>query len=337
MRITKVINGVEGDDIPYHLNLLGHKLEDIRDTFFVSLNDHYGLHTDGWLDQAQAEANKHSRVVFYDLINTGDDYHYKFCEFIKQFSHPNKFYLTNNFSKTFILPGVQIIRWDFMWNRVKLYYTGANELTGAYSDPLLHHFAGKSKYILNDINFELPREKTFLNLCGRGYGYRNRLYEHLEQHSHIGYRSMRSAGIHLDETPIVGAYVPIPNKYYNNSYVSIYVESNSVDPNLIHITEKTFEPLIKGHFIVPFSNPGTIARIQDLGFALPNFIDYSYDSILDVEERFNSFKNTINNLMNLDWANLYKKNYHIIEHNRQRLYELDYDRSITGIFNEWYF
>lgn len=334
MRTTKVINGIEGDDIPYHLNLLGVSLENINDIFFVSLNDHYGLHTNNWVDRTQLEANKYKRVVFYDLINTGDGYHKNFCEFIEQFDHPNKIYLTNNFSKTFVLPGVHIVRWDFMWNRVKLYYTGANELTGAYSDPLLHHFAGKSKYILNDISSSLSREKIFLNLCGRGYGYRNRLYSELEQYSHMGYRSMRSAGIHLDETPVNGAYVPIPNKYYNNSYVSIYVESNSIEPNLIHITEKTFEPLIKGHFVVPFANPGTIARIHELGFMLPDFIDYSYDTVLDVEKRFNCFKNTIDKIINLDWATLYKKNYHIIEHNRQRLYELEYDRSIIGIFNE---
>ena len=331
MRITKVINGVEGDDIPYHLTVLGHRLEDIQDTFFVSLNDHYGLHTNGWLNQTQLEANKYNRVVFYDLINTGDSYHNNFCEFIKQFNHPSKYYLTNNFSNKFNLENVTLLRWDFMWNRVKLYYTGAEELTGAYADPLLHHFAGKTKYILNEINFHLPRQKIFLNLCGRGYGYRNNLYSYLEKYE-VGYRSMRSAGIHLEETPAVGAYIPIPNKFYNDSYISIYVESNSIEPNLIHITEKTFEPLIKGHFILPFANPGTIQRIRDLGFLLPEFIDYSYDKIIDVEQRFHVFKTVIDNVMTLDWATLYKQNQSIILHNRQQLFELDYDRSILELF-----
>ena len=335
MKKIQIINGIEGDDIPYHLHVLGFdKIQTVKDTFFVSLNDHYGLHTDNWLSKIQAQAGKCSKIVFYDLVNTGDDYHDAFCSFIKNFNHPNKIYLTNNFSKKFALTNVQIVRWDFMWNRVKLYYTGAQELTGAFADPLLHHYAGKEKYKLNSIKFDSTREKTFLNLCGRGYGYRNILYEFLEQYKTIGYRSMRSAGIHLEKIPAVGAYVPVPNDYYDNSYISIYVESNCVEPELIHITEKTFEPLIKGHFILPFANPGTIKRIQELGFLLPEFIDYSYDTIIDAEQRFNKYTEVIDNIINLNWPELYKQHQDLILHNRQQLFKLDYDRSILGLFDE---
>lgn len=335
MRTTKITNGIEGDDIPYHLNVLDFdKLESFKDIFFISLNDHYGLHTNNWKERIQTEAGNYRKIVFYDLINTGDEYHNNFCEFILNFNHPSKVYLTNNFAKNFSLPNVQLIRWDFMWNRVKLYYTGAEELTGAYADPLLHHYAGKEKYKLNSIDFNLKREKIFLNLCGRGYGYRNILYEFLEQYKTVGYRSMRSAGIHLEEIPAVGAYVPVPNNYYNNSYISLYVESNSTNPELIHITEKTFEPLIKGHFILPFSNPGTIERIKDLGFLLPDFIDYSYDKINDVKARFDLYKETIDSIINLNWAELYANCQDLILHNKEQLFKLDYDRSILEIFDE---
>lgn len=331
MKETKIINGIEGDDIPYHLNILGHQF-DPDDVFFVALNDHYGLHDSTWLARTLDQAQKYSRVVFYDLINTGDGYHEQFCDFINKFDHYNKYYLTNNFSKRFQLPGVKIVRWDFMWNRVKLYYTGANKLTGAFSDPLLHHFAGKHRYQLNQLTFDV-KEKTFLNLCGRAYGYRVNLYNFLETYAAAGYRSMRSEGISLDDEEIAGAYVPIPNRYYNNSYVSIYVESNVTAQDLIHVTEKTFEPLIKGHFVLPFANPGTIDRILDLGFLLPDFIDYSYDNILDVNERFDAFKQTVSDVIALDWNNLYIKNKDIIMHNRQQLFNLDYDRSILELFD----
>jgi hypothetical protein len=328
MKETKIINGIEGDDIPYHLNILGHQLNP-GDIFFVALNDHYGLHDAGWLECTLEESHKYSRVVFYDLVNTGDECHDQFCNFINKFEHHNKCYLTNNFSKRFMLPGVTIVPWDFMWNRVKLYYTNKMDLT---HDPYLHHFAGKHSYQLNQIKFN-TREKIFLNLCGRAYGCRIDLYNFLEQYSTLGYRSMRSEGITLDDKEAVGAYVPIPNKYYNDSYVSIYIESNTATQELVHITEKTFEPLIKGHFILPFSNPGTIDRLLDLGFLLPDFIDYSYDNIIDANQRFNTFKEVITNVMTLDWSNLYIKNKDIIIHNRQQLFNLDYDRSILGLFN----
>jgi hypothetical protein len=103
--------------------------------------------------------------------------------------------------------------------------------------------------------------------------------------------------------------------------------------DLIHVTEKTFEPLIKGHFVLPFANPGTVDRILDLGFRLPDFIDYSYDEILNVDERFTAFKKVVVNAMQLDWNNLYIKNKDIIMHNRQQLFDLDYDRSILELFN----
>jgi hypothetical protein len=102
---------------------------------------------------------------------------------------------------------------------------------------------------------------------------------------------------------------------------------------LIHITEKTFEPLIKGHFILPFANPGTVNRILDLGFVLPDFIDYSYDNILDVNERFDAFKQTVSDAMTLDWHNLYVNNKDIVLHNRQQLFNLDYNRSILELFD----
>ncbi len=331
MRETKIINGIEGDDIPYHLSILGYQLNP-DDVFFVALNDHYGLHDGTWLERTIGQAQKYSRVVFYDLVNTGDGYHPQFCDFITKFDHNNKYYLTNNFSKRFVLPDVTVVPWDFMWNRVKLYYTGASELTGAYSDPLLHHFAGKHRYHLNEIIFS-KREKVFLNLCGRAYGYRIDLYNFLESHSAAGYRSMRSEGINLDDVEVAGAYVPIPNRYYDTSYVSVYVESNTTAEDLNHITEKTFEPLIKGHFIIPFSNPGTIERLLDLGFLLPDFIDYSYDKILDVDQRFAVFKDVVANSLQLDWHELYIKNKHIIMHNRQQLFNLDYDKSILGLFD----
>lgn len=334
MRKITVTNGVEGDDVPYHLKILGYKLEDIKDTFFISLNDHYGLHTERWKDLVEYTAQKYNRVVFYDLVNHGDEYLDKFCHTIKEFPHSNKWYLTNNFSKSFELENTNVLPWDFMWNRSKLYYTDVDEEHVRSSNLILHHYAGKPNYILNDLNFDKPRTKMFLNLCGRVFDYRLDLYEFLETYADKGYRTLRSSGIILEDNDTIGAFNPVPNRFYDDTYLSIYVESNCLQNNLIHITEKTYEPLFKGHFVMPFSNPGTIKRLRELGFRFPNFIDYSYDEIEDVRWRFAVFKKYIKDVLKLPLDKLYRDNFDIIQHNRNQLYNLDYDRSILKLIDE---
>jgi hypothetical protein len=145
---------------------------------------------------------------------------------------------------------------------------------------------------------------------------------------------MRSLGTYLEDDDTAGAFRPIPNSFYDDTYLSVYVESNCQNNNLIHITEKTFEPLLKGHFIMPFANSGTIQRLRDLGFRFPDFIDYSYDTIDDVRWRFAVFQKLVKDTLQLPWAKLYQDNFDIIEHNRNQLYNLDYDRSILKLYDE---
>ncbi len=334
MRKITVINGVEGFDIPYHLQILGRDVNDIKNTFFVSLNDHYGLHTEGWKDLVENTAQKYDRVIFYDLVNHGDEYLDNFSSVVQEFPHSNKWYLTNNFSGNLSLDDITILPWDFMWNRSKLYYTDVDDDYVRSLNLILHHYAGKNNYILNNLDAERPRTRTFLNLCGRGFNYRLDLYYFLQGCAGQGYSSMRSLGLSLEDNDLPGAYRPVPNQYYDDSYVSIYVESNCSNDRLIHITEKTFEPLFKGHFVLPFANKGTIQRLRELGFRFPDFLDYSYDDIDDVRWRFAVYKKRVADALKLPWEKLYKDNFDIIEHNRNQLYTLDYDRSILKLFDE---
>ncbi len=78
-------------------------------------------------------------------------------------------------------------------------------------------------------------------------------------------------------------WTPAHNAYYDNTAVSIYVET-LLDAHDIErdplgcITEKTWEPLIKGHFILPFGYTGMIQDLQPLyNTHLAPFIDYTYD------------------------------------------------------------
>lgn len=116
---------------------------------------------------------------------------------------------------------------------------------------------------------------------------------------------------------------PLHNKYYNTSIINAYVESIigfDEDSSIIGcITEKTLEPLMKGNFILPFSYSGIISDLKKYGFLLPDFIDYSYDHILDKKSRWNSYSFELLRLLNIPvsvYNELYNKNLHILLHNR---------------------
>lgn len=320
-------NGIEGDDLPFHLSLLGHNVDSLpADCFFFPLVNHYNTHGPEWTAQQTQRAQQYRTVVFYDLVHTGDYEHSLYSEFVSNFDHPQRVYLTVNQSPNFKLADVKVIAWDFMWNRYKSYYTRRIP-----EHLYLHHYAGPNAYRLPDLNFDLPKEKLFMSLTGREFGYRTQLYEFVRDYD--GYVSNRTRGVTLEQRPVTGAFCPVPNQFYLDSYISIYTESNFLAQNLVHITEKTFEPLVKGHIILPFSNPGTIDRLIDMGFVMPEFVDYSFDKEPDPATRLNMLLEEFKRLSMQNIARLYREHAEVFKNNQQCLQKIDYDQRILELYN----
>ena len=324
--MIKIIQGIEGDDIPYHLSLLGVDIHTIDpDIYFFPLNDHYNTHGPDWLTETEKIAQEYPRVVFYDLVNTSDYEHRQFCRYVSEFDHVNRTYLTVNQSPDLRIPGVRIIPWDFMWNRIKAYYTES-----VPANLCLHHYAGPDAYQLPGL-VPVPKTKKFMSLTGREYGFRIHLYNWIKQYD--GFVSNRTRGQYLENHEVVGAFSPVPNRFYQESCLSIYVESNCYESDLIHITEKTYEPLLKGHFILPFSNPGTVNRLEKLGFQFPNCIDYSYDLIENPDARFRQLKREFLRLLDLDLYQLHSDHVSMFEYNQNCVHTIPYDSRILRIFD----
>lgn len=126
-----------------------------------------------------------------------------------------------------------------------------------------------------------------------------------------------------------GSWMPIANHIYNSSYWSTYIETITYGESHVgSVTEKTYDPLIKGHFILPFGYSGLIEDIKNYGFVLPNWIDYSYDSIKNDDLRFIEFLRSLHSLLKISiksLASLYKQDFDIIKHNRNIFFLKDYD------------
>lgn len=172
--------------------------------------------------------------------------------------------------------------------------------------------------------------------------------------SYLGYLSDPSNGIifepeqaelisvmKLDEQGGGGTWYPIANKYYESSFWSVYVET--ITKTILHygatveipdhhkvrtITEKTWDPLIKGHFILPFGYSGIIEDIKSYGFLFPDWIDYSYDTVKDDDTRFLRFLESVNKLLTIgvpELETLFHRDKYILEHNRSIFWSRPYD------------
>lgn len=134
---------------------------------------------------------------------------------------------------------------------------------------------------------------------------------------------------HLTRETIGGIWYPVNDYYYNNSIVSIYIETITQWVMMHSITEKTFDPLIKGNFILPYGICGTINILKDhYGFKFPNWIDYSYDTIQNDDQRFSAYIESVKKLLKHsreDLYDFYLKDRDILKHNQEIFFKTPYD------------
>ena len=128
-----------------------------------------------------------------------------------------------------------------------------------------------------------------------------------------------------------GTWYPAADFYYNSSYVSAYIESvTSADGsgNIFCATEKTYDPLVKGNFILPFSSPNFIEGLKNwYGFRFPQWIDYSYDEVTDFNKRLLLYSESVKKICQMDLETLhqhYINDKDILDHNRNRFLEIQY-------------
>ena len=242
----------------------------------------------------------------------------------------------------------QILFYDFLWNRSKAYYTNR---TWNIQNPW--YYAGETSYLLQPVSSAEQKTRLFLSpnrLTRPNIVYRSHLTDVIRRKDveHLGYYSCfqftsdstkglypnrKSPGIQkiADMNPALSSdffqgFDPVHNAYYNETFFSVYVETIETGTTQC-VTEKTLDPLIKGHFILPFSCAGFIKYLKNQGWRFPDFIDYRYDSISDDEIRFRVFKEEFLRLCSIsmdDWRQLWLDNIDIIEYNRNQLYNRPY-------------
>lgn len=254
---------------------------------------------------------------------------------------------------------------DIMWNRQKYYmFDQIDEKTVLGKQYYWTGGMNKEVYSVGSINKILGAGSKKLLCLNRIYQYYNHFKKHREIRTRLRDTVKDFQDIYLSNptegkffypngwdnnianqqgfnpTQTSGKWYPVGDQYYNTSYVSVYVESSieSGDPSGTYcVSEKTFDPLVKGNFILPFSNPHFVKNIQQwYGFKMPDWINYSYDDIENTDDRMTAFLEEVKRIHSLSIEQLheyYLRDKHILEHNRQVFINRPYDSLHDKVLN----
>lgn len=241
---------------------------------------------------------------------------------------------------------------DFLFNRTKAYYTQFPfdvDVQRWYHQGSFSFVSMPLERSTNKQRIFVAPNKTYPNTVDNRK-YRSRLVDCLTKYDQLGYignadersqyylcchsefpwaRSVQELEKHSNvaRTPLF-RYSPPHNEYYRDTFISIYGETIE-HGNTIAVTEKTYDPLIKGHFILPFSTAGFIRHLKSLGFQFPDFVDYSYDTIVNDDQRYQKYQGEVERLLSMpliSWKLLWDQHLDIIYHNKRLMHERAYDR-----------
>lgn len=269
---------------------------------------------------------------------------------------PEMYIISNAWDPCHINP--QIIYNDFLFNRTKAYYEHYEFSPNAR----LWYYIGQHAYSVpeQDANLKtrifISPNKTWPNTWRRLH-FRTLIFERLVRSMHLGHigncqvdpaffliphvicpdiNDIRDLSkipnrAQLVENSLTAnrfGYSPPHDVYYQDTFISIYGESIEYGTSIAP-TEKTYDPLIKGHFVLPFSCAGFVGFLKNKGFRFPDFIDYSYDDELDDVKRCAMYLAEVDRLLDIrleDWQQLWINCFHIRSHNQKIFLDSPYDR-----------
>jgi len=340
---SPLMNSGQAHTLPFAFDKRWELTSNSLEADIVPLLHFYGKDADEQYEYFKQKFDLDTRVVLLSLFHDSEEEDInRFKTYLKTYN--NITILSTSYNKPF----KHVKFYDFLWNRTKgLYGFGYLDYNKAKASPWIHRFS-KDIFSLDqqekNIKFNIlcpnrayyGKYQTIKRLNNRKQLHdivrKNRWHNVLISNPDRGqifvtdnwkekYKSVIEQG---------GTYAPIANKYYEQSFLSAYVESVVEGcPNLVKsITEKTWEPLLKGHFILPYAAPGIIDELKQRGFKFPDFIDYDYASYTDDAKRWEGFLTQFQKIqgLSLDQLNiLYEENVHILDHNRALFKTLPYD------------
>jgi hypothetical protein len=142
--------------------------------------------------------------------------------------------------------------------------------------------------------------------------------------------------IRIDQTKIDGSasahFGPNEHALWQRSFLHVVNETVFYDPKL-HLTEKTFKPIVSLRPFVLVSAPGNLAYLRSYGFkTFSNWIDETYDKIAEPDLRLNLIAEEIYKISRLslkDLKNLYNDMLPTLQFNKNHFFN-EFRHTITS-------
>lgn len=123
------------------------------------------------------------------------------------------------------------------------------------------------------------------------------------EHSYKIFDCNKEVLLDVNRTDLFKDFALVPEEYHHG-LIDLFIESESdgFDYKDVFITEKTWKPIIRRKPFFGFNSAGYYEALQNAGFKLyDKLFDYSFDSIVDHNERFDKF---MENVFRIAWMPL---------------------------------
>lgn len=128
-------------------------------------------------------------------------------------------------------------------------------------------------------------------------------------------------------------------QFYDKSFISIVAETY-FNSEIIHLTEKTFKPMIYKHPFILIGPPNFLLKLKELGFKTFDHVwDESYDQLSNHKERFNKILNLVEFISKKSYdekKDLVQKCLPSIEHNFNLLKNFKHNKIVVKEILEKY-
>lgn len=317
---------------------------DFNSTNYVFKDNDVDFYIESDLAEGHEQDINH-KVKFNLTIKIHEDQVLDCINNLKYKSSKNTYYIFNQWSLD--QENSHVISYDYFFNRTKAYYSKFE-----FKNETIKWLYHKNSYKIIDDYDANKKDKIFISpsyVIRNTVVYRPQLAEFLKQYTpklgYLSYYDIQYFNVLMPEFLAPSCkniselenkifnkntrfgYSPPHSLYYKNTFLSIYTETVEYGSSFT-ITEKTYDPLIKGHFILPFSNYNFIKFMKKNEWKFPDFIDYSYDEIKDDNKRFEAYKKEVDRLLQIpidDWRQLWQDNLDIIWHNQNLFYWRPYE------------
>jgi len=215
------------------------------------------------------------------------------------------------------LKHARVIHYNLMFNRTKLFYTERFPITRngrRYTLLLSNNFGENYKRV----KYNRTREYDFMFLnAGRQTTERQCAENILKTHNGL----ITNKTNRLPNDKFMN-YNPVPAHYWEACYFNICVESNVHDHNIVHTTEKIWEPIIKYQIPVVLATKHYQSYMESLGFVFP----------IKVFTQPEEYYNFLTEFFTTDVKNFFLKHEDCVKHNHNLFFNLPIDRNVEQIW-----